>query len=582
MDDARVAAFVDAFIESRNRARVRSRASLRGRRRADMSKRHRANDDGAASRSSDDDDDDAVTIGYRRAPTNDRDALCAAHVEALNAQFARHVAKKTRDAPREFLVQACRDYVTYANAIRKEFRDAAGAGAAADEAKRGEASASGEAYVWGQGDSAQLGLGGDVDERRRPTRVTTGAMGEARATRIAAGGTHTLALTSDGACYSWGNNDNGALGRVVNKDADPDAEYAPGKVELPLDVKVVMVSTGDSHGCALTESGEVWAWGQFRTTNGAWAFNPNTLDAQKTSFPFKIYAPASSKERAKAIVSGVDHVLALSREGGVYSWGCSEKGRLGRVDASEAEDNEQASDDVKRRLLTPSRVALPKSGGGIGSAFGGEPEVTAIVAGDFHSFAICADEDGSKSDVYGWGLSNFHQVGLWDPNPDLRGDEQVTYFPKRVASLCGKRIVAGDAGAHHSLFLTGDGKIIAIGRYTDGRCGVRVPNAALDGALEEPRVIEDLPGRAVKVASGDTCGGAIMEDGSAYVWGSQYIGQLGLGPREEDAYTPEKMPYTKPMAGKVFAELSFGGQHAAALLIDAKDDKPASKRARGA
>jgi hypothetical protein len=36
------------------------------------------------------------------------------------------------------------------------------------------------------------------------------------------------------------------------------------------------------------------------------------------------------------------------------------------------------------------------------------------------------------------------------------------------------------------------------------------------------------------------------------------------------------------MAGKVFAELSFGGQHAAALLIDAKDDKPASKRARGA
>ena len=77
-----------------------------------MSKRHRARDDGAASRSSDDDDDDAVTIGYRRAPTNDRDALCAAHVEALNAQFARHVAKKTRDAPREFLVQACRDYVT--------------------------------------------------------------------------------------------------------------------------------------------------------------------------------------------------------------------------------------------------------------------------------------------------------------------------------------------------------------------------------------------------------------------------------------------------------------------------------------
>ena len=565
----------DARFHTSRRARRRD-ANRTSRRDATMPKHARASDD--------DDDDDEATIGYRRATARSRGELYAAHVEALNAQFARHVARKVKSDPREFLIAACRDYATYARAIREEFRDAAEAGEetrGAETTKR-EERARGEAYVWGQGDSAQLGLGGDVDERRRPTRVTTGAMGEANATRIAAGGTHTLALTSDGACYSWGNNDNGALGRVVNKDADPDAEYAPGKVELPLDVKVVMLSTGDSHGCALTESGAVWAWGQFRTTNGAWAFNPNTLDAQKTSFPFKIYAPASSKERAKAIVSGVDHVLALSREGGVYSWGCSEKGRLGRVDASEAEDNEQASDDVKRQLLTPSRVALPKSGGGIGSAFGGEPEVTAIVAGDFHSFAICADEDGSKSDVYGWGLSNFHQIGLWDPNPDLRGDEQVTYFPKRVPALSGKRIVAGDAGAHHSLFLTGDGKIIAIGRYTDGRCGVRVPNAALDGALEEPRVIEDLPGRAVKVASGDTCGGAVMEDGSAYVWGSQYIGQLGLGPREEDAYTPEKMPYTKPMAGRVFVELSFGGQHASALMIDAEDDKPASKRARGA
>lgn len=37
----------------------------------------------------------------------------------------------------------------YVNVIWKEFRDAAGAGAAADEAKRGEVSVSGEVYVWG-------------------------------------------------------------------------------------------------------------------------------------------------------------------------------------------------------------------------------------------------------------------------------------------------------------------------------------------------------------------------------------------------------------------------------------------------
>ena len=195
----------------------------------------RKRDDAATTRASSDDDDSAATIaiGYRRAratTTTRRDDASRGARRGAERGVREARREAATEAPREFLRAACRDYVAYANEIEAEFADAP---RSEDEGKRAEARARGEVYVWGQGDSAQLGLGGDVDERRRPTRVTTGAMGEASATRIAAGGTHTLALTSDGACYSWGNNDNGALGRVVNKDADPDAEYAPGKVELP-------------------------------------------------------------------------------------------------------------------------------------------------------------------------------------------------------------------------------------------------------------------------------------------------------------------------------------------------------------
>lgn len=57
-------------------------------------------------------------------------------------------------------------------------------------------------------------------------------------------------------------------------------------------------------------------------------------------FLFKIYVLVLLKECVKVIVSGVDYVLAFSREGGVYFWGCSEKGCFGRVDVSEVEDNE--------------------------------------------------------------------------------------------------------------------------------------------------------------------------------------------------------------------------------------------------
>lgn len=531
----------------------------------------------AGASSDDDDDDNAPEFGYKRTATSARADVFAAHMSTLNEQFLTHAKRRVREDACAFLLSACRDYIKYAGQIRQEFADVL-AVVDRDRAKaraRSDARA-GKAFVWGQGDSAQLGLGGDVDERRRPTVVDRGVMATAEITQIASGGMHTLALAKGGACFSWGNNDGGALGRRVDKNADPDAEYEPGKVELPLDVKVVMVSTGDSHACALTDAGDVWAWGSFRTTNGAWAFNPNTLDCEKTMFPFKIYSPSARDERVKTIVSGVDHVLALTVAGGVYTWGCSEKGRLGRFDKDESEENERASDALKKRLLTPGRVTFPKHGGGaLGSAFGGEPAITAIVAGDFHSLAICATADGSHSDVYGWGLSNCHQLGLFDPNPDLRGDEQVTYYPQLVESLSGKKIVDGDAGTHHSLFRTADGDVIAIGRWTDGRCGVSGVPAATDGMLEEPTKVQALPGRAAKVVAGGVNGGAVLDDGEVYVWGSQYTAQLGLGNREEDAHEPVKMQYTKPMGGLCFSDLSFGGQHAAAVMVSKEDDDDA-------
>ena len=63
--------------------------------------------------------------------------------------------------------------------------------------------------------------------------------------------------------YTWGCNDEGALGR----DADEDEGFFPGLVEgggLGGGVRVVQVSAGDSHTAALTEDGSVYCWGVFR------------------------------------------------------------------------------------------------------------------------------------------------------------------------------------------------------------------------------------------------------------------------------------------------------------------------------
>lgn len=59
--------------------------------------------------------------------------------------------------------------------------------------------------------------------------------------------------------FSWGCNDDGALGRDTSEEG---SEFVPVKVSLPE--KIVQISAGDTHSAALTESGKAYAWGSFR------------------------------------------------------------------------------------------------------------------------------------------------------------------------------------------------------------------------------------------------------------------------------------------------------------------------------
>ena len=106
----------------------------------------------------------------------------------------------------------------------------------------------GQLLTVGQGDTGQLGLGEDVMEKSRPAAVTE----LSAAVDAMAGGMHTVVLDKDGEVWTFGCNDDGSLGRVVEEEEEC---FLPGKVSLPE--KMVMVSAGDSHTAALSESGQV-------------------------------------------------------------------------------------------------------------------------------------------------------------------------------------------------------------------------------------------------------------------------------------------------------------------------------------
>ncbi|KAG5455395.1 MAG: regulator of chromosome condensation 1/beta-lactamase-inhibitor protein II [Olpidium bornovanus] len=115
-----------------------------------------------------------------------------------------------------------------------------------------------EVFTFGTGEMGQLGLGEDCIQRKKPMPLRH-LNAEEKIVDLAVGGMHALALTNKGEVYSWGVNDNGALGREGDEDI-------PEKVEGLEGVDVVSVAAGDSISCAISSEGRLYMWGSFRVS----------------------------------------------------------------------------------------------------------------------------------------------------------------------------------------------------------------------------------------------------------------------------------------------------------------------------
>ncbi|GAA5862301.1 hypothetical protein JCM8547_007594 [Rhodosporidiobolus lusitaniae] len=314
-------------------------------------------------------------------------------------------------------------------------------------------------FVFGTGDMGQFGLGTDVlDEIKRPRRHATfkekiekeedGWAGGAA--DVYCGGMHTLAVDGEGKVWSWGINDNAALGRVTSK-PDVEAEELESnpfpvenlKVSPDVPFKAVRVSAGDSVSLAVSDHGDVRAWGSFRSAEGLLGF-----DGSKGSDKMQLVPTALAnldKHTFVQVECGADHFLALTTTGFVFACGNGEQNQLGR----------KIIQRHKSHGLTPERLALKN--------------IVLVGTGSYHSFAV--NKDG---EVYAWGLNSFHQTGV---DEDDGGYADVISTPTRVAALSpkehdGARVVQITAGAHHSLFLFSNGEVFACGRCDGHEVGL--------------------------------------------------------------------------------------------------------------
>ncbi|KAG2173389.1 hypothetical protein INT44_008741, partial [Umbelopsis vinacea] len=393
----------------------------------------------------------------------------------------------------------------------------------------------GQVYVFGNGDIGQLGLGDEMLERKRPMPLKS--LEDEEIVDIVAGGIHTIAITKAGKLWSWGCNDQGALGR----DGE---EMEPGLVEGLDDVNIVKLACGDSISLALSAEGKVYSWGSFRADDGILGFSK---DQKVQSKP--VLFSALEKFKVVDIAAGADHAMALTDEGHVYSWGDGKQFQLGR----------RIMERRKTNGLVPERLALRN--------------IVHIASGSYHSFAL-----NEKNELYVWGCNNFKQTGLSEEYggrvPDVI--ETPTQLETFTNDLMVKRV---DAGEHHSVVLLTNGNVYTFGRADSSQLGL--PDSLLDSlekqeddmyhveresthkrAIGLPTEVPNLS-NVHHIAAGSNHTIAVTKDGKAYAWGFGESYQLGSGSDED-----EKVPHLiegQKIEGKEILVAASGGQHSVIL-----------------
>jgi len=180
----------------------------------------------------------------------------------------------------------------------------------------------GDVYTWGNNQRGQIG---DDSNTHRNTPTLNPIFSDAKA--IAAAWHHMAALKENGDVYTWGANDRGQLGDGLNTHRN-----TPTPNPVLSDIK--SISVGHEHTIALKENGDVHTWGY--NWHGQLGNGENRHTDRRTPTTTPVLSGA------KAISGGFYHTVALTENGDVHAWGKNENGQLGNgsvADRSTAGEN---------------------------------------------------------------------------------------------------------------------------------------------------------------------------------------------------------------------------------------------------
>ncbi len=346
---------------------------------------------------------------------------------------------------------------------------------------------------WGSNERGQLGVEKGGRSQDKPVAVP-GVSGTV--VGIAAGGTTSSVLLSDGTVVEWGDYsstpaavsglsdvtalaEGGALALLANGTV---MQWAPG--ESPAAVSglnhVTAVAAGGGFWLALLSDRTVMAWGQNRFGQ----LGDGTQEYSATP------VPVTGLSEVKSISAGLFHAAALLDDGEVMAWGENGVGELGDGNTALSDVpvpvcavgtegscplgpylsdvtaiSASNSNDTLARLANGTAVAWGRNDAGeLGNGPPQQPTVSdvpvvvtglsnvkALAAGDSHSLALL-----SNGTVMSWGWNGYGMLGLGEHTGPEKCDVEFggggfpcSTAPVAVSALSGIAGIAG--GGEHSL-----------------------------------------------------------------------------------------------------------------------------------
>ncbi len=355
----------------------------------------------------------------------------------------------------------------------------------------------GSLFAFGDNDWGQLGnatnSGTGIPNPTPALVVLPGQVGSV--TQVAAGDEDSLAVTSSGQLYAFGDNDYGQLGSTTHNGTDT-PNPTPALVTLPGESgPVTQVAAGGSFSLAVTSSGQLYAFGLNQYGQLGIATNSGTANPNPT--PALVTLPGQSGPVTR-VAAGASSSLAVTASGQLYAFGLNQYGQLGI-----ATNSGTSTPNPTPALVTPPGESGP---------------VTEIAAGYEHSLAIT-----SSGQLYAFGLNSLGQLGsgMASPNPT----PTLVTLPGESGPVT--QIAAGEL---HSLAVTSSGQLYAFGYNYFGQLG----NATNNGtANPNPTpVLVTLPGQSgpvTQIAGGAYNSLAVTSSGQLYAFGDNADGQLGSG-----------------------------------------------------